>query len=691
VTKLHLILAFHNHQPVGNFDDVLEDCYRKSYQPFLETLLRHPRLKAVLHYSGYLLMWMKDRHPGAIEMIRSLVRTQRVEILSGGFYEPILSVLPERDRVAQLKAYSGFLSKEFGCRPKGIWLAERVWEPHMPRFISGAGIRYLPIDDYHFTLTGLEENDLFGYYLTEDEGHHVAVFPGSEKLRYLIPFRPVEEVISYLREVSERGGIPLLTMADDGEKFGVWPKTYKHCYEDGWLEAFFSAIEENSDWITTTTFGEYSADFAPLGRVYLPTASYREMGEWALPAQAALEYERVSRQLAKTVGDRWKRLLRGSIWRSFMIKYPEANHLHKRMLMISEKVHKALRLDAAKGRRALQELWKGQCNDAYWHGIFGGLYLPHLRSALYRHLLAAEQAAGKILKTLPPAQRGDFDGDGFDDIVGGAGGVVFAATEKGGSLTELSLCKAGLNLLDVLSRRPEAYHSRMADVPDSASDETQTIHEQLAVREEGLSAYLIYDTHRRTSLLDRFLPPQTTVEDLMKSRCEELGDFIDGRYEMALSVTGGKPSLSFERQGRAGREAMRIRKKLELMRTRELRVEYMLDGVFSGLFAVEMNISLLGSPLASIRTGEDTVSVRSIAMLKDVREFRIEEPYSGVAIDCLFNQNSDLWYYPVETVSLSEQGIERLFQGTCFLFVVNPERLDRGRLGFRLRFSEDKR
>jgi hypothetical protein len=691
VSKLNLILAFHNHQPVGNFDHVLEDCYRKSYQPFLEMLIGHPRLKVVLHYSGHLLMWMKEKHPEATDMIRTLVNTQRAEILSGGFYEPILSVLPEKDRVLQLDAYSEYIAKELGFLPKGIWLAERVWEPQMPRFISGAKMQYLPIDDYHFTLTGLEEDDLFGYYLTEDEGHGIGVFPGSEKLRYLIPFRPVDEVFSYLREVSARGGTPLLTMADDGEKFGVWPNTYKHCYEDGWLEAFFSAIEENSDWLTTTTFGEYYSKFPPLGRVYLPTASYREMGEWALPAPAALEYERVGQEMAAKVGERWKRLLRGSIWRSFMVKYPEANHLHKRMFGISGKVHRAVKVDAEKGSAALHELWKGQCNDAYWHGIFGGLYLPHLRSALYRHLLAAESKAGKILKAFPFVEHGDFDCDGSEDIVAGTGNIALAATEKGGSLTELSLYRSGVNILDILSRRPEAYHSKIADADESVSDATRTIHDRLVVREEGLSDYLVYDRHRRTSLLDRFLPLQTTVEDVMKSRHEELGDFVEGMYAMDHSVKGGKISLSFEREGKVGQSAMKIRKTLAVTRARELKVDYVLEGTWRGLFAVEMNVSLLGSPLVSIRSGGETASVRSTAMRQGIGKFRIEDAYLKLGIDCLFNESADLWYYPVETVSLSEQGIERLFQGTCFLFVTSLDLQGRKHIGFTLRFAEEKR
>ncbi len=691
MSRLRLILAFHNHQPVGNFDEVLEDCYAKSYLPFLQTLVDHPGIRVVLHYSGHLLSWMKEKHPEALAMIRSLVSVGRAEILSGGFYEPILSVLPENDRLLQLTEFSRFIKKNLGYGPKGMWLAERVWEPQMPRFLAAAEMRYLPVDDYHFKLTGLEECDLLGYYVTEDGGRKVSVFPGSEKLRYLVPFRPVDEVISYLREVGARGGTPLLTMADDGEKFGVWPGTYKLCYEEGWLHSFFSAIEENSDLVTTTTFADYHAKFPPLGRVYLPTASYREMGEWALPAHAALEYERVAEEMAEKEGERSKRLLRGGIWRSFMVKYPEANHIHKRMLTISRMVGEATDENAAKGRRAMEELWKGQCNDAYWHGIFGGLYLPHLRSALYRHLLRAEAEAGKILGRFPFVERGDFDCDGFKDIVAGTADIALSATEKGGSLTELSLRGPAVNIFDTLSRRPEAYHSKIAGISGSCSEATRTIHDQLLVKESGLSDYLVYDGYRRTSLLDRFLREDTRVEDLARSQHEELGDFIGGVYSMAHSAKRGDISLSFEREGSAGQQRMRIRKSLTLKRTREINADYVIDGVFSGLFAVEMNISLMGSPLASITAGGRTETVRNTSMHSGISEFRVEDSFINLAIEGVFNERVDLWYYPVETISLSEQGIERLYQGTCILFVLKLDLRGRKRMGFTLRFVEEKR
>lgn len=688
MSRLHLILAFHNHQPVGNFDHVLEEAYEKSYLPFLETLLRFPRLKVVLHYSGFLLSWMQKRHPEAIEIIRSLVKAKRAEILSGGFYEPILSVLPERDRHSQITGMNQYLRKQLGYTPRGMWLAERVWEPQMPKCISAAGIDYISLDDYHFKLTGLEEGDLLGYYVTEEEGHTLSIFPGSELLRYLIPFRSVDEVISYFREISMRGGNPLLTMADDGEKFGVWPNTHKHCYEDGWLDSFLSALEKNSDWIETTTFSEYHTRFLPAGRVYLPTASYREMGEWTLPSEAGIEYEHILGELEKLVGARAKQFLRGGIWRSFMVKYPESNHIQKRMTMISGKVLEAIGKDGRRGKEAERELWMGQCNDAYWHGVFGGLYLPHLRSALFRHLIRAETLAEEVLGKDTVLDQADFDCDGFDDIVLSTRNLTLVATECNGSLTELSLKKQSVNVLDILSRRPEGYHAKIVKASENASDTTKTIHEQLVVKEAGLHNYLIYDAYRRASLLDHFFPAGTKLEQVINAGHEELGDFIGKRYDLKHARKGKGTVIGLSADGMAGQGRMRIEKSVEVGKEGSLAVDYLLKGAFSGLFAVEMNFSLLGSPHAMICSGKQILSVRQPEAHAQVKRFSVEDKFLNLSLQFSFPEPVMLWHHPVETISLSEQGIERLYQGTAFLFVVPLDIKEKKKISFALHFGE---
>src|SRR6476646_9949974 len=114
-----------------------------------------------------------------------------------------------------------------------MWLAERVWEPHLARPIAQAGIRYVIVDDTHFESVGLDkERDLFGYYITEEQGQSLAVFPTLAYLRYAIPWQPIGTLIEWLRDQAEQA-LPnyqpkVAFMGDDGEKFGMWPGTYEH-------------------------------------------------------------------------------------------------------------------------------------------------------------------------------------------------------------------------------------------------------------------------------------------------------------------------------------------------------------------------------------------------------------------------------------------------------------------------------
>jgi alpha-amylase len=175
---------------VGNFDFVAEEAYQKSYLPFIKVLERHPHIKITLHYSGILYHFFEQHHPEFIDGLRTLVSEGRAEILSGGFYEPILAVLPDDDKVGQIRALSDYIRRTLGHDAEGMWLAERVWEPHLPKSIAAAGINHVVVDDFHFKMAGLRDDELDGYYLTEEQDGVVRIFPGSEKLRYLIPFHP---------------------------------------------------------------------------------------------------------------------------------------------------------------------------------------------------------------------------------------------------------------------------------------------------------------------------------------------------------------------------------------------------------------------------------------------------------------------------------------------------------------------
>ncbi|MFL5681243.1 MAG: alpha-amylase, partial [Chloroflexota bacterium] len=289
--RISLALAIHNHQPVGNFGWVFGDIHDKAYRPMLDALERHPGVRLSLHYTGALLEWFRAERPEFIGRLRALVERDQVELIGGGYFEPVLASLPARDRIGQLTRMADELESMTGRRPAGAWLAERVWEPDLPTALAATGYRWTILDDAHFRAAAVPEENLWGAYTTEDQGRLLTVFGTEQGLRYRIPFGEIDDVIAYLREHATDDGRRVGMMGDDGEKFGAWPTTYEHCWGSGrWVDRFFEALEANASWLTTVTPSEWLEREPPIVRVYVPTSSYAAMGEWALPPDEAVQF-----------------------------------------------------------------------------------------------------------------------------------------------------------------------------------------------------------------------------------------------------------------------------------------------------------------------------------------------------------------------------------------------------------------
>ena len=391
--RISLALALHNHQPVGNFGWVIAENYETAYLPMLEALDRHPgvRLSPPLH--GAAARVVRGGAPGLPRPPASPRRARpgrdpRRRLLRAG---PRLAAGARPHRPAR-SAWATSSRRLFGRRPRGAWLAERVWEPDLPTSLVDGGYEWTILDDAHFRAAAIPEEDLWGPYTTEDQGRLVDVFGTEQGLRYRIPFRDVEDVIAYLRDHATEDGSRVGMMGDDGEKFGAWPTTWEHCWgERRWVERFFDALEANADWLTTVDpvrlAGPPPSDRARVrpdrlvrgdGRV--GAAARRE------PSPSAPCFHRA--QAERRPEARW---LRGAFWRNFQVKYREINDLHKQMLRVSDKVE-AMPPGPARDR-ALDHLFRGQSNDCYWHGLFGGIYISHMRLATYEHLIAAEDLA----------------------------------------------------------------------------------------------------------------------------------------------------------------------------------------------------------------------------------------------------------------------------------------------------------
>jgi hypothetical protein len=676
VRKVDFIICIHNHQPVGNFEWVVEEAYEKSYLPLLRTLEEFPNIRVCLHNSGCLLEVLGRTHPEYLDMLKAFVRRGQAEILTGGFYEPILSMIPEQDRVGQICALTEYLDRHLGARARGMWVAERVWEPDYPSSIVRAGVDYTVLDDYHFLSAGLGIGDLEGYYLTEDSGLVLRVFPGSKKLRYLIPFRHPSETLSFFKSLAATDGSRLAVFADDGEKFGVWPGTYEHVHKNGWLRAFLTMLSENRSWLRTRTFSEYM-DLCPAkGRVYLPTAAYAEMMEWALPYDSRQSYSRVLERYGED--GEVVRFIRGGFWRNFLAKYPESNFMRARMLHARRRIE-LLDHDDKAYREALDEVWKAQCNCAYWHGVFGGLYLPHLRNAVYEHIIKAEaKARGAVGSTGLSVHLDDIDMDLADEVLI-EDDSLFACIDPvaGGSVVELDLREIGFNLINTLARHRETYHRKILNSSEHKGKGVASIHDIARRADKEIEGVLFYDRARKACFVDHLLPEHTTLEALYKSREKEVLPLYSKPYEARISGQGRESVVTL--LGRApweGYDDVMLGKRFSFPSEGVIECTYSIKGVLEALgnciLAVEFNFSLLdaGSGKKRYFCREYDItdpSLDSRGVIEGASDFGIVDQDLGIRIGLQVSRPCSFWRFPIETVSVSEGGFERICQSSCLI------------------------
>ncbi len=644
---------------------MFKEVTERAYAPLVAALYRHASIRATLHFSGPLLDWLEGNRPDVIGDLNDLQRRGQIELLSGGYFEPIITGVPRRDAVAQIRFLSDRLSGLFGRRPMGAWLAERVWEPQVPSILAEAGVAYTILDDAHFLYAGLRSEEITGSFLTEDQGFPLVIFPGSMRLRYLIPFRPVDATIKELRARAD-GGAKLVVYADDGEKFGSWPGTFQRVHKEGWLESFFAALEQ-ADFIETTTLEDAWAFSKPVRRVYLPGGSYPEMMEWALDGPAARRASQARNALATKDELHW--LVRGGEWRQFLARYPESNALHKRMLLVSEDLARRSILDAsAEVRQAQQHLWRGQANDPYWHGVFGGIYLPHLRADAYSSLLKAERyLAGRRVAT---GEQRDYDVDAYDEYLfrGNHGAVIVHAV--GGAVAEWDIYDAAVNLVDTLARRPEAEHEQLkraekagkVRVGKASEKDERSIHEVVRAKERGLSRLLEYDPGRRLLFQDAIRTGREDFDLALHATPYTLTPQREGRtVSLVLEVPQrevGETKLAIRKDIRIADEGLSVGVRH--------RIRNVGEAEFTGTLRSTLNFGLLSEANA-----EDHVAVGA-------RKFPLNKPFEAKAatevvvhtatrhcdITLTLEKPARVTGRPIYSVANSEQGFERTYQCT---------------------------
>jgi len=633
MNKIHFAMGLHFHQPVGNFPHVLEKASKFCYRPFLELAEKYPDIKFTVHFSGCLLDYFEKDRPDLLEIISRLIKRGQVEIMGGGYYEPIFTAIPDRDKIGQIDLTRDYLKQRFGVTPRGLWIPERVWSPDLAVLFQKAGLKYSILDDMHFIKAGVDPDKLYGYYLTTHKNAKLAIFPSLKKLRYDIPFKSPHETIDYIKKEAQGKTSPLFTYGDDGEKFGMWPGTNKLVYEDKWLERFFEELIKNRDSIETIKFSEFIDQSPPLGEIVVPETSYEEMLEWA-----------------------------GGPWKNFLFKYPESNHMHKKMLYVSEKINQTEKTCDMKEKNTLlkearNNLYKGQCNCSYWHGLFGGIYLYHLRKATYECLINADRIMDAIIhedeKNWMDIEKKDFYRDKTDTyIIENNAFSLYLDPLHGGIIRELDYKPGLINLVNTLGRRRETYHSHIKSLP-------------------GEERSIFYDKHIKGCLIDHFFEKEITLNDFINSQYEERGDFADSVY----STKKNKDKIALTCNGAINGKPFSISKNIHLEPANKIRISYVLKNTgktsLKTIFGVEFNVTMpyANSDRYTYNSSSNKLGdLNRDGVVRNSGEFAIKNSEGQEEINFKFSLTpQDIWYFPLRTISQSESNFELNYQSSCLL------------------------
>ena len=625
-----LLLGVHAHQPVGNFPEVIEDAHQRCYKPFIETLYAYPDFRFAAHFSGWLLDWLRERHPADMALLAEMVARGQVELFSSGDTEPVLAAIPHRDRVGQLRTLNDKLAAWTGVTPTGAWLTERVWESSVVPALAETGIAYVTVDDYHFFCTGKSADELDGFFSTEEDGTRLDLFPISEALRYRLPFSPAQEVIGYLENLADQGHAAAIYF-DDIEKFGIWPETYDWVYHRGWLKALIEGVL-GSPKIRTATYADFHAQHTTRGIVYLPTTSYSEMNEWTLPMPAAGIYSNfLAGEKAAGRVDLHRPFIRGGIWRNFLSRYPEANWMHKRMQALSTRL---AALPAAPPELTA-DLYRAQANDAYWHGLFGGLYLPHLRRAVWNNIVALE-AKLDALQPRPATVAVDLDFDGKSETFIHNAHLQLVVRDDGlGAAHELSSYALAHNFGDTLRRYHEHYHDKIGKAPTEHHGEgIASAHDVIRFKHPVAPEDIVPDALPRALCLDEL--DGRRVDDYSPEATGTL-KFTRPGISKTWTLNGSTAMISWQVKGLAGKR-LSTRLNLAMPSCDGFLGSYVLaDGSVPGGFGAAL----------------DLAAAKSLTLADGVLGGRIRVDITVPA---------EIHGRPHQTVSQSEAGFEKIMQ-----------------------------
>ncbi|MDR0501851.1 MAG: alpha-amylase [Treponema sp.] len=412
--KLTLILGTHAHVPSGADESEFEYVYDKKMRPFVSNLYRYSNIQAVLHYSGVLLYWVERNHPELFMLIEDMVNRKQVELLGGGFYEPMMPLISPQDRIGQVEYMTTYLRKHFGKRPQGCWIPGMAWEQNLGASLCASDMSYTFLSQEQFIRAGLSGNGLFSPCISEDQGKLLTIFPVSLDAQNELAKKSFSHVfIDIINGINKKNSF----CADSSQEkiIAVFPSetacAASEARDTAW-NRFFEELSLSRDMAETVLPGKIIKTLCVNKRASFPNSS-------------ALENDFSPRR--------------------FLIDSCEANGIYSKMVFTNVLINQ-LKGDRYRKQAAREELWKAQ--DSSLFTPCGGRNSHVLRKSAYSSLLRAEYLSREKGKFTSSLIQHDFDLDGAKEYLFQDTRINCYIQQKGAGIFELDYLPKEWNYLD---------------------------------------------------------------------------------------------------------------------------------------------------------------------------------------------------------------------------------------------------
>ena len=393
--------------------------YQDVYKKLISFLYAHPKFEFSFYFAGEQLEFLKQKHPEALAILSELTCRHQVEVLGGGYYNPICSLLFPVDRSGQIEKMTSELRKTIGKRPRGFSLFESIWDSSLITTLQSCGMEYVLLESSLIP----ENKKKYFPLIASEQGKSIKVIPTFEDLK---PHKN-ENTDDWISRINKG-----------------FSKQERESFDEKLITVSFKLNEVNdilnSDFLENINTLCISADsiirfstpqnYLKNAKIFIP--SYIPAG-MSLPitkwSQKPYEISENKTRFQITIAD-------------FLNTYSQSHRLYERMMYISMIVSQS-HGDKTRKISAREELWEAQSGMSYIFSPENISNAARLRQYAYNKLNEAERIISECGKSNESVTSFDYNGDGLNEYICQMKKYNAVISLHSGSITELSIIQSG--------------------------------------------------------------------------------------------------------------------------------------------------------------------------------------------------------------------------------------------------------